>query len=156
MKLPGFFNKEIYDFLDVAVFAMWAVPLALLTTIIDADGGKHYEIMAVAEKDNGDDKEETVFDSSQQAPAKMVYTILNNLESSKLTRVEKRNKWKASPNQAVASPLDISGKSWPLCINITQTSDSSDSVTFLVVSNIWIADHTRKFISKLNFCYKET
>lgn len=98
MKLPGFFNKEIYDFLDVAVFAMWAVPLALLTTIIDADDGKHYEIMAVAEKDNGDDKEETVFDSSQQAPAKMVYTILNNLESSKLTRVEKRNKWKASPN----------------------------------------------------------
>lgn len=47
---------------------MPAVPLGLLTTIIDAEDGKHYKIMAVAEKEDGDDEAEKEDDSSQQAP----------------------------------------------------------------------------------------
>ncbi|KAJ0054021.1 hypothetical protein Pint_01281 [Pistacia integerrima] len=94
MKLPGFFDIEVYDVLDVGVLAMPAVPLALLTTIIDAEDGKHYKIMTVAEKEDEDYKAETVFDSSQQAPAQDDTRKEKCPESSKCTGSTSQERWK--------------------------------------------------------------
>lgn len=108
---------------------MPAVPLALLSTIIVPEDGKSYEIMTMAQKEDGDKKEGTLVDSSQQVLAE---GGLSDSEPPGYKEIdqsqEKETYGKASPNRTVASPLHISDQSF--CINIIETSDISDFVTF--------------------------
>ena len=81
-KLPGFFDREVYDVLDGRAFSATAIPLSLVSAMPDVKGGSGggdgIEPVAVAapakaEDDDRDEDEETeeeaLFDSARQAAA---------------------------------------------------------------------------------------
>ena len=69
MKLPSFFDREVYNLLDGIAFSAAAFPLPLVTVRTNAnisDG-----VQAMVEEEHGDEEEEpvAVFDSHQHATA---------------------------------------------------------------------------------------
>ncbi|KAL5791592.1 hypothetical protein ACOSP7_000186 [Xanthoceras sorbifolium] len=112
MKLPGYFDKEVYDTLDREFFAMPAIPLALVKTMTDATNGDGYEIVAVAVAEEEEEDTEAVFDSSRQAAAED--GLFSDFELSEQEEIhqspEKEAIAKESPTKTIATPSHISEK----------------------------------------------
>ncbi|KAJ9676506.1 hypothetical protein PVL29_021835 [Vitis rotundifolia] len=74
-KLPGFFDREVYDVLDGRAFSATAFPLALVSAMPDvksSDGMEPVAVAVEAEEEEGEEEEEeeeAVFDSGRQAAA---------------------------------------------------------------------------------------
>ncbi|KAK1569168.1 hypothetical protein Q3G72_033360 [Acer saccharum] len=107
MKLPGFFDKDVYDALDRDFYAMPAIPLALVKAMTNERDGKGHEIVAVAEEVEEEEDTEAVFDSGRQAAAEGgLFSEQQELQQSQ----EKETTAKESPIKAIAAPSPISEK----------------------------------------------
>ncbi|KAK3183247.1 hypothetical protein Dsin_030533 [Dipteronia sinensis] len=110
MKLPGFFDKDVYDALDRDFYAMPAIPLALVKDMTNERDGEGHEIVTVAEEveeeEEDEEEEEAVFDSGRQAAAEGgLFSEQQELQQSQ----EKETTAKQSPIKAIAAPSNISG-----------------------------------------------
>ncbi|KAI9177946.1 hypothetical protein LWI28_020964 [Acer negundo] len=108
MKLPGFFDKDVYDALDRDFYAMPAIPLALVKAMKNERGGEGHEIVAVAEEEEEEEEEEdteAVFDSGRQAAAEGgLFSEQQELQQSQV----KETVAKEGPIKAIAAPSHIS------------------------------------------------
>ncbi|KAA8542052.1 hypothetical protein F0562_023204 [Nyssa sinensis] len=111
-KLPGFFDREVYDVLDGRAYTAAAFPLALVAVTADVKDGDGVEAVAEEEDEAEEEEADGVFDSSQHAASKdglsSDFEQLAQEEIGKSPRKEMVPK--NSPTMTVPAPMPISDK----------------------------------------------
>lgn len=114
-RLPGFFDREVYDVLDGRAFSATAFPLTLVSAMPDAKSSDAVmdrvaaATAAEAEEDDGEEDEEedavAIFDSGRQAaPEDGLFS-----DSEQLRQEETAAAVAESPTRITPTPLPISG-----------------------------------------------
>lgn len=116
-KLPGFFDKEVFDVLDGRAFTTAAYQLALVTVSTRAkDEG---EEVLVTEEDEGEEEEEdaegeAIFDSGRHDDALFVESE-KSVQEEKERSPDKERVMTDSATKTISSPMPISGKLCQIC-----------------------------------------
>ncbi|KAK2974183.1 hypothetical protein RJ640_021474 [Escallonia rubra] len=110
-KLPGFFDREVYDVLDGKAFTATAYQLALVTISADAKDCHGAEAVVGEEDEEEEDDAEAIFDSSQQATVDDgLFSDSEQLAQEEIGKSTEGEKVaRESPTETVHSPVPISG-----------------------------------------------
>ncbi|XP_057970281.1 trihelix transcription factor ASR3-like [Malania oleifera] len=106
-KLPGFFDREVYDAFDGKAFTVAAIPLTLVTVVANAKNENETE---TAEGEEEEDETETTFDSSRNAAVDdSMFSDFEHGQADAGGSPEEENMGTGSPTKTVPTKLPISG-----------------------------------------------
>ncbi|KAJ9567896.1 hypothetical protein OSB04_003862 [Centaurea solstitialis] len=106
-KLPGFFDREVFDVLDGKAFTKAAYKLALVTISADA---KDENVVAAVEEEEEEEDAEVVFDSGRRATsADGLFPVSEKMTEEEEEANDEGLEKGDSPAKTIADPMPISG-----------------------------------------------